>query len=80
MPIKLMQTSEEGQFNIEKDTAIVTASGKRAGKLISIYGQIGLGLMRLDVVKSEEHLTIAMPDGKEVGVTVEWPKWWKLES
>ena len=80
MPIKLMQTSDEECLHIDKDTAIVSTGGKRAGKLISVYGQLGLGLMRLDIVKSDNKLKIVMPDGKEVCVTVDWPTWWKLES
>ena len=80
MPLKLMQTSNEECLNFDKDTAIVSTDGKRAGKLISVYGQLGLGLIRLDVVKSDNKLKIAMPDGKEVGVTVDWPTWWKFES
>ena len=80
MPLKLMQTSNEECLNIDKDTAIVSTDGKRAGKVISVYGQLGLGLMRLDIVKSDNNLKIALPDGKEICVTVDWPTWWKLES
>ena len=79
MPIKLAKTSNEKQLSFDKNTAIVTTSGKRAGKLISVYGDLGLGLMRLDVVKSADKLTIAIPDGNEIGLTVDWPTWWNLE-
>jgi hypothetical protein len=79
MPIKLKQTSNEEQFHIDKGTAIKTTSGKRAGKLISVYGDLGLGLMRIDVVNSADGLIIASTDGKAVGVTVDWPTWWNLE-
>ena len=79
MPIKITPTSDKEQLHIDKGASILTTSGKRAGKLISVYGDIGLGLMRLDVIKSDNDLNIVMDDGQEVGITVNWPTWWNLE-
>lgn len=79
MPIKLIGGIGKTDFKFDKDALITTASGKAAGKLKSTYGTIGLGLMRLDVVKSASSLTASSSDGTNVAVEVDWPTWWSYE-
>ena len=79
MPISIMQSSNDEKLHIDKGASITTTSGKRAGKLISVYDDIGLALMRLDVVKSDSELKIVMADQEVAGVSVNWPAWWSLE-
>lgn len=78
MPVKLTQTSTKEVFYLDKDTKVATTSGKLAGKIISVYNNLALGLMRLDIIKSEEELTVALSDKKATNVTVDWPTWWNL--
>ena len=78
MPIKL-QFSDNQQGVDMKGAAIKTTTGKAAGKVISVYETLGLALMKLDVVRSADELSVVMLDGKNVVVTATWPSWWNLD-
>ena len=79
MPIRIQGNFNDEPLQIDKGASITTLNGKRAGKLISLYDNIGLGLMRLDTIKTVEKLNIIMSDGRQVSVTIDWPTWWNME-
>ena len=81
MPVKLTGNYGTTEPGFDKDAPIKTAAGKAAGKLKSTYrnGSIGLALLRLDIVKSADVLSVSMLDGSDVSVLVDWPSWWSHE-
>lgn len=75
LPIETQPVSREERLDFDKGAPILTTKGKRAGKLVSIYGTIGLGLIRLEALKAGEKLSISSSDGKAVGIKVDQPAW-----
>lgn len=48
-------------------------SGKKVGKVTTVLGPRGMGLMRLDSVNGDE---LHIDDNQDVRVKAERPKWW----
>ncbi|XP_028408356.1 putative transferase CAF17 homolog, mitochondrial [Dendronephthya gigantea] len=78
LPIKILPTSREERLDFDRGAVILTNEGKRAGKLISVYGAIGLGLIRLQALKAGDILSIAVSDERAVNITVDQPAWLNL--
>eukprot|EP00794_Sanderia_malayensis_P013857 gene13857-15305_t len=55
---------------------IKTNTGKSAGKLCDLHGNVGLGILRLKEVFNCEYLTASCKDGKEVRLSTYRPSWW----
>ena len=62
--------------DIKPGANIVNASGKECGKLRSVYGSHGLGLLRIDDVVGKGKLHVQMDDSKVAEAEAYIPSWW----
>ena len=62
--------------HFEPGARVRTSNGKPAGKVCMIYGQCGVGLMRLEMLKKEEVLFIKNREDKDMEIVASVPQWW----
>ena len=79
LPIKLMDPKADSS-HFEADSRVRNSQGKAAGKVCTIYGQYGVGLMRLEMLKKEERLFIKNKEDKDIEIVVSVPPWWPEEG
>ena len=78
MPLKILDPkSEAGHF--ESSVLVKTSQGKRAGKMCAIYGQYGMGVMRLETIKDSQCF-ITNKNGEDVEVIPSVPQWWPKDG
>ena len=70
--------AESSQF--ESGARVRTSEGKAAGKLCMLYGQYGVGLMRLEMLKKEEKFFVKNKEDKDVELVASIPEWWPGEK
>ena len=75
VPIKLMDPKTDSS-HFESDTRIRASDGKAAGKLCMTYGQYGVGLMRLEMLKKEGKFYVKNKEDKDVELVATVPEWW----
>lgn len=66
--------------HFEADSRVRNSKGKAAGKVCTIYGQYGVGLMRLEMLKKEEELFIKSKEDKDIEIVALLPSWWPEEG
>lgn len=79
VPIKLMDPKADSS-HFETDSRVRNSQGKAAGKVCTIYGQYGVGLMRLEMLKKEEQLFIKSKEDKDIELVASIPQWWPEEG
>jgi len=62
--------------HFEPGARVKTADGKAAGKLCVIYGQYGVGLMRLEMLQKEAKFFVMNKEEKGVELVASVPQWW----
>lgn len=62
--------------HFEPGAQVKTSDGKAAGKLCVIYGQYGVGLMRLEMLWKEEKFFVKNKEEKDVELVASVPQWW----
>ena len=67
-------------ITVQEGNPVITSSGKKAGKVCAFHGQYGMGVLRLELVKSEEKLFVEDGRGNGVEVSADLPSWWPKES
>lgn len=75
VPFKFMDPKADAN-HFEPGVRVRTSDEKAAGKVCMIYGQYGVGLMRLELVKKEEVLLIKNKEDKAMEVIASLPQWW----
>lgn len=66
--------------HFESDSRVRNSQGKAAGKVCMIYGQYGVGLMRLEMLKKTEGLFIKNKEDKDIQMEASVPSWWPKEG
>lgn len=66
--------------HFEAGARVRTSKGKAAGKVCMIYGQYGVGLMRLEMLKKDEGLFIKNREDKDMEIVASIPEWWPEEG
>jgi len=79
VPFKLMDHKADSS-HFEADSRVRNSKGKAAGKVCTIYGQYGVGLMRLEMLKKEEGLFIKNKEDKDIEIVALIPSWWPEEG
>ncbi len=77
MPIQLKLNDNIASYpELAPQTPIKTNAGKSAGRICSMLGEYGLGLLRLKELFDSEYLLAGCKDGSEVMLTAKKPTWW----
>ncbi|KAJ7389116.1 Iron-sulfur clusters incorporation protein [Desmophyllum pertusum] len=79
VPFKLMDPKGDSS-HFEAGARVRTSQGKAAGKVCMIYGQYGVGLIRLETLKKEEKLFIKNREDKDMEIVASVPQWWPEEG
>lgn len=79
VPIELMDPKTDSS-HFEEGARVRTADGKVAGKLCALYGQYGVGLMRLEMLKKEEKFFVKNKEDKDVELVASLPQWWPCQK
>ncbi|XP_068679334.1 putative transferase CAF17 homolog, mitochondrial [Montipora foliosa] len=79
VPVKLMDPKTDSS-HFETGAKVKTGDGKVAGKLCMIYGQYGVGLMRLEMLKKGENFFVTTKEEKEVELVASLPQWWPCQN
>lgn len=79
VPFKLMDPKADSS-HFEAGARVRTSQGKAAGKVCMIYGQYGVGLIRLETLTKEEKLFIKNREDKDMEIVASVPQWWPEEG